>query len=140
MSTAEPPKPPTGLRAPGKRLWASVVGPYLLTAGELAVLEQACRAADLCDRLDRDVRALPELISVGYQGQPRPHPLLAALRAERLLLERLIGGLNLPDDNSERGLSPQSRHAQHAARARWRQRKDPGHGEASASAFHPNAG
>jgi hypothetical protein len=72
-SMTDPPKPPTGLRAPGRKLWNSVVGPYVLTAGELAVLEQACRAADLCERLERDVRALPELISVGYAGQPRPH-------------------------------------------------------------------
>lgn len=140
MSNADPPKAPTGLRAPGRRLWSSVVGPYVLTAGELAVLEQAARTADLCDRLERDVRALPELTSVGYAGQPRPHPLLAALRAERLLLERLVGGLHLPDDDRETGMTPASRHAQKAAQARWRQRKDIDHGDTAQSAFKPDAG
>jgi hypothetical protein len=140
MSSTDPPRCPTGLRAPGRRLWASVVGPYELTAGELAVLEQAARTADLVDRLERDVRALPELTSSGYAGQPRPHPLLAALRAERLLLERLIGALNLPDDTRQVGMTPASRHAQHAAQARWRQRKEVDHGETATSAFHPDAG
>ena len=137
----DPPKAPTGLRTPGRRLWSDVVGPYALTAGELAVLEQAARTADLCDRLERDVRALPELTSVGYAGQPRPHPLLAALRAERLLLERLVGALNLPDDTREVGMTPASRHAQKAAQARWRQRKEEAdHGDTAHSAFNPNAG
>jgi hypothetical protein len=99
----DPPKAPTGLRAPGRRLWTSIVGPYVLTPGELVTLEQAARSADLVDRLERDVRALPELTSVGYAGQPRPHPLLNALRSERLLLERLVAGLHLPDEDHETG-------------------------------------
>jgi hypothetical protein len=135
----DPPKAPTGLRAPGKRLWNSVVGTYVLTAGELAVLEQAARTADLCDRLERDVRNLPELTSIGYAGQPRPHPLLSSLRAERLLLERLIAGLHLPDDTREVGMTRASRHAQKAAQARWRQRKEVDHGDTARSAFNPNA-
>jgi hypothetical protein len=140
MSTTEQPKPPTGLRAPGRRLWASVVGPYILTAGELAILEQAARTADLCDRLERDVRALPELTSAGHTGQPRPHPLLAALRAERQLLQHLIGALNLPDDTQDVGTSPASRHAQHAAQTRWQRKKADDHGQTAHSAFNPNAG
>jgi hypothetical protein len=103
------------------------------------VLEQAARTADLCDRLERDVRALPELTSVGYAGQPRPHPLLAALRAERLLLERLIAGLHLPDDTRQVGMTASSRHAQRAAEVRWRKRKDIDHGDTAHSAFNPNA-
>jgi hypothetical protein len=140
MST-DPPKAPTGLRAPGRRLWASVVGPYVLTPGELAILEQAARTADLCDRLERDVRALSELTAVGHTGQPRPHPLLAALRAERQLLQQLIGALGLPDDSRQVGMTASSRHAQHAAQTRWRKAREERdhHGDASASAFNPNA-
>ena len=140
MSTTDPPKAPTGLRAPGRKLWASVVGPSILTAGELAILEQAARTADLVDRLEKDVRALPELTSVGHAGQPRPHVLLGALRAERLLLERLVGALNLPDDTSEVGMSPASRHGRHAAQTRRRRQKEiVDHGETPQSAFNPNA-
>ena len=54
----EPPKAPAGLQAPGKALWAAVVGKYVLTAGELEVLRQAVRTADEVDRLERAVRAL----------------------------------------------------------------------------------
>lgn len=91
-------KPPTGLKAAGRRLWTEVTGPYVLTPAELAMLEQACRTADELDRLERAVRALPDLTTTGSTGQLRPHPLLAELRAHRQLLERLTAALNLPDD------------------------------------------
>ncbi len=73
-------RPPTGLKAPGKRLWASVAGPYVLTPAELAMLGEACRTADELDRLERAVRALPELTTIGSTGQLRPHPLLEEVR------------------------------------------------------------
>ena len=53
-------------------------------------------------------------------GQPRMHPLLNEARAHRLLLERLVGALALPDEDEESGLRPDQRHAQRAANARWR--------------------
>jgi hypothetical protein len=115
----QPPKAPTGLRAPGKALWAAVVGKYVLTAGELEVLRQAVRTADEVDRLERAVRALPDFVTIGSTGQPRAHPLLSEVRAHRQLLERLCGSLNLPDDDQAVGLRGSSRHAQKAARGRW---------------------
>jgi len=113
---------PTGLRAPGKRLWSAVVESFVLNAAELALLEQACRTADELDRLERAVRGLPELTSTGSTGQLKPHPLLAEVRAHRLLLERLTGALALPDEDEESGLRPGQRHAQRAVNARWRPR------------------
>jgi hypothetical protein len=115
----QPPKAPTGLRAPGKTLWAAVASKYVLTAGELEVLRQAVRTADEVDRLERAVRALPDLITPGSTGQPKAHPLLSEVRAHRQLLERLCGSLNLPDDDQAVGLRGSSRHAQRAARGRW---------------------
>jgi hypothetical protein len=73
-------KAPTGLRAPGKALWAAVASKYVLTAGELEVLRQAVRTADEVDRLEKAVRALPDLITTGSTGQPRAHPLLSEVR------------------------------------------------------------
>ncbi len=43
--------PPTGLKAPGRRLWGAVAGLYILTPAELEMLGQACRTADELDRL-----------------------------------------------------------------------------------------
>jgi hypothetical protein len=57
----EPLKAPTGLRAPGKRLWVAVISKYVLTAAEVEMLGQACRTTDELDRLERAVRALPNL-------------------------------------------------------------------------------
>lgn len=68
-----PPKPPTGLKTPGRRLWIAVAEPYVLTPAELQMLAEACRTADELDRLERAVRALPELIVSGSTGQPKAH-------------------------------------------------------------------
>jgi hypothetical protein len=111
---------PSGLRAAGKRLWAAVAESFVLNPGEFAMLEQACRTADELDRLERAVRALPDLVTTGSTGQLKPHPLLAEVRAHRLLLERLTTALNLPDEDEESGLRPGQRHAQRAAQGRWR--------------------
>jgi hypothetical protein len=94
----------------------------VLTAAELEMLGQACRTCDELDRLERAVRALPELTVQGSMGQPKPHPLLAEVRAHRLLLERLTTALALPDEDQEVGLRPGQKHAQRAARGRWRDR------------------
>src|SRR5215218_3889841 len=94
----EPSKAPTGLRAPGKLLWAAVIDKYVLTAAEVEMLGQACRTTDELDRLERAVRVLPELTTTGSTGQLKPHPLLEEVRAHRQLLERLTTALNLPDD------------------------------------------
>ena len=118
----DPLKPPTGLRAPGRRLCLSVAERYVLTAAELEMLGQACRTADELDRLERAVRALPDLTTTGSTGQIKPHPLLAEVRAHRLLLERLTTALCLPDEGEESGLRPGQRHARAAARGRWRDR------------------
>jgi hypothetical protein len=113
-------KPPTGLRAPGRRLWVSVAERYVLTAAEVEMLAQACRTADDLDRLERAVRALPDLTTTGSTGQLKPHPLLAEVRAHRQLLERLTTALCLPDEDQEVGLRPGQRHGRTAAQGRWK--------------------
>ena len=116
----DPLKPPTGLRAPGKQLWSAVAAKYVLTPAELTKLAGACRTKDELDRLEKAVRALPELTTTGSAGQIKPHPLLAEARAHRLLLERLTTALCLPEEDQEVGLRPGQRHAQRAAQGRWR--------------------
>ena len=118
------PKAPTGLRTPGRRLWNAVVTRYVLTESELAMLAEACRTTDELDRLERAVRALPELTSIGSTGQLRAHPLLNEVRSHRRLLERLTTAMNLPDDDQEIGIRGPSRHARRAIQARWRRERE----------------
>jgi hypothetical protein len=122
-------KPPTGLKGPGRKLWTAVAGSYILTASEVEMLRQAARTADELDRLERAVRALPDLVTTGSTGQLKPHPLLAEVRAHRLLLERLTTALNLPDDSEEVGTRASSRHARKAAEGRWRKKTDEPNGK-----------
>jgi hypothetical protein len=113
-------RPPTGLKAPGKRLWAAVATKYVLTPAELEMLGQACRTSDELDRLERAVRNLSDLTTAGSTGQLKPHPLLEEVRRHRLLLERLTGALNLPDEDEEVGVRPGQKHGRRAINARWK--------------------
>ena len=114
-------RPPSGLKASGKRLWLSVADRYVLTAAEVEMLGQACRTADELDRLEKAVRELTELTTTGSTGQLKPHPLLAEVRADRTLLERLTTALCLPNEDQETGRSPGQKHGQRAIRARWKE-------------------
>jgi hypothetical protein len=85
------------------------------------MLGQACRTADELDRLEKAVRELTELTTTGSTGQLKPHPLLAEVRADRTLLERLTTALCLPNEDQETGRSPGQKHGQRAIRARWKE-------------------
>jgi hypothetical protein len=113
------PEPPEGLGEPGVRLWTSVAASFVLNAGELEILRQACRTSDEITSLGAELRG-SSLVVAGYAGQPRPNPLLKIIQDHRLLLRRLVDSLALPDEDQEVGLRPGQRHAQRAAQGRWR--------------------
>ena len=69
---SELPKPPTGLRAPGREMWHDVVSRYIPSAGELQILRRLARAVDTADRIERAL--LKELSVPGYNGRPDPTP------------------------------------------------------------------
>jgi hypothetical protein len=112
-------KPADGLETAGRQLWDSVTAAFVLGAGEIAILGQACRTADEITRLEAELRG-SSLVVAGYAGQPRPNPLLKIIQDHRLLLRRLVDSLALPDEGEESGLRPGQRHAQRAAQGRWR--------------------
>jgi hypothetical protein len=114
----EQPKPPSGLRAPGKRLWDEIVSQFIPSPGELEILRQAVRCVDEADRLEQELRKLPFTVP-GFNGQPRVHPGYKVLQEHRLLIRRLIDSLNIPDAEEEVGMTARQRHAQRAAQARW---------------------
>ncbi len=88
------PKPPAGVRAPGRRLWAAVTDDYELEEHELALLREAARTVDLLDRLDRRVREDGPIVS-SPQGD-RAHPAAVEARQQRIALARLLASLRLP--------------------------------------------
>jgi hypothetical protein len=68
------PKPPTGLGAPGRRLWSAVVDEWELEEHELALLVQAVRCLDYLDKLDALVAA--EGLVVDSPQGTKAHPAL----------------------------------------------------------------
>lgn len=93
------PKSPPGLGAAGRRLWRDVLARYDLDPHELALLAEAAKVADECNRL-------AALASIAPPEDPDWRA-LRELRAQRTLLSRLIVCLRLPD--AEQGTRPQRR-------------------------------
>lgn len=117
------PKTPAKLGASGRSLWASVAGKYELRADEQRILEDACREADLVDKISAQL-AKDDLMVVGSMGQPVVNPMVAEVRQHRTALAGLLRGLKLPDDEGGSsevggGLSAKNREA---ANARWSRR------------------
>jgi hypothetical protein len=113
------PEPPRGLVEPGVRLWTSVAASFVLNAGEIEILRQACRTSDEIVLLEAALRG-SSFVVADYSGQPRPNPLLKIIQDHRLLLRRLVDSLALPDDDQEHGMRPGQRHARTAAQGRWK--------------------
>ena len=118
----EAPKPPAGLRRPGRQLWDEIVSQFIPSPGELEVLRQAVRCVDEADRWERELRKQPALV-VGSMGQLRPNPLVKMIQDHRLLIRRLVDSLNIPDAEEEVGMTARQRHAQRAAQGRWARRE-----------------
>ena len=86
------PRPPRGLKAPGRRLWADVQGKYELEEHESALLTEMCRVADRLDALARVVDAE----GVIEPGTGRAHPALVESRQLGIAYARLSAALRLP--------------------------------------------
>lgn len=115
------PKPPRGLGASGRALWRTVIadvpGDWELEARDLAVLEAACRQADDVADLEAAV-GRDGVIVEGAAGQRRLNGAVTELRQARLALGRLLGQVDLPDEQ-RRPVTEASRRAQRAANVRW---------------------
>lgn len=103
-------KPPTGTKAPGRRLWASVMDVYELDEHERALLVEAVRTVDLLDVLDARVRDEGPLVETGHGT--KAHPAAVEARQQRIALARLLAALRLPsgeDGDRQAGARPQRR-------------------------------
>lgn len=117
------PEAPASLDTAGKALWGDVVAKYDLRVDELAVLEAACKTADMIATLDREWDALGKpFLTRGSMGQDVIHPLIGERRAQQSAQAALFRQLKLPDEsgtaasNQQRDAA-QSRWAQHGAGA-----------------------
>ena len=91
---------PKGAGPAGKRLWLSVLDRYDLDEHEAALLVQAVRTVDLCERLEAIVTADGPVID-SPQGR-KAHPAAVELRQQRLTFARLLAALRLPEDDAGR--------------------------------------
>jgi hypothetical protein len=81
---------PKDLEAAGAALWKSVTDAYALEEHERLLLVEACRTADVIERL---VVALDREL-VDHQGKIRAE--LVELRLQRIVLARLTAALRVP--------------------------------------------
>lgn len=89
------PAPPNGSQRAGRRLWRAVVQDYELAEHELTLLREAVFVADTCDLLQGMVS------QDGPMVDGRANPALVELRAERILLARLLVALRVPIGDAE---------------------------------------
>jgi len=91
---------PAGLAEAGAKLWRSVAEGFELDVHEELLLTQACRTADILDRLDVEARANPVTV-INVKGDRVAHPALTESRQQSIVLSRLIASLRMPSGEAE---------------------------------------
>lgn len=109
---------PEGLNGRGAEFWRSVESAYELAIRDEPVLLEVCRCLNEIDRMER-VLAQDGPMAIGSTGQDIAHPLLPSLRAHRLVLDKLLVLLALPDVAGAVAPSLRQRSAKAAASVRW---------------------
>ncbi|WP_175271898.1 hypothetical protein [Prescottella equi] len=98
MSSAQKPRMPRGLSAPGKRFWLKTLEVFDLSQDphRVEILEQACRVVDKIAELEKAQSGQP-LTVLGSARQVTIHPLISEVRFQRGLLAQLVTKLGLPE-------------------------------------------
>jgi hypothetical protein len=114
---------PTKLGPKGRSLWKSIAEApeeYTVRADGLRILEDACREADLIERLEDAQRDEP-LTAKGSMGQTVASPFVSELRQHRATLASLLKQLQLPMsvEQAKQTRERNSASARAAGRARW---------------------
>jgi hypothetical protein len=81
-----PPRPPRGLKTPGRKLWNDVQARYELETHEELLLLEMCRTADTLDRLARMIAA-----DDGHASWAT-----VEARQQRIVFARLSAAMRLP--------------------------------------------
>ena len=111
---------PANLGEQGAALWEAIVPTYDLRPDERRILIDACREADIIERLE-DELATSELMVKGSMGQLVASPLVSEVRQHRATLKTLLAALKIPDSpaGEARKKTVVSEKARAAVRARW---------------------
>ncbi|MEV4635246.1 hypothetical protein AB0J79_18635 [Rhodococcus coprophilus] len=118
----EIPKPPSGLKARGKRLWVDMhtSGDFSGSPETVAVIEEACYLADEIKRLRDIVRKSGfDTRVTGYNGQPVSMPEMADLQRNQQLILSMLKSIRV--DSVDDKLTP-SQLGRLGADARWSSR------------------
>lgn len=91
---------PRELGESGARLWESVVEHYDLDVHEELLLLQACRTADLLDRLARRADGA-ELTVINAKGEQVTAPWITEHRQQSLVLARLLASMRMPSGEED---------------------------------------
>lgn len=91
-------------RGRGRKLWRTVLADYELTAVELEVLAELCRALDRLDEL----RAVATPVVVETKAGPRLNPAVVELRLLAMEVRRSAGALGLPHLDDDEAAVPSS--------------------------------
>lgn len=91
---------PDGLDESGTRLWESVADPFDLDVHEQLLLLQACRTADLLDRLSREA-GRGRLTVRNAKGEEVTNPVITEHRQQSLVLARLLASLRMPSGEED---------------------------------------
>ncbi|MER6296861.1 hypothetical protein [Streptomyces althioticus] len=91
---------PDGLGESGTRLWESVAGDFDLDVHEQLVLLQACRTADVLDRLARRADGA-DLTVRNAKGELVTAPWITEHRQQSLVLARLLASLRMPSGEED---------------------------------------
>jgi hypothetical protein len=119
------PKAPAGLGAAGRDLWRSVLDEVpaglLLDSHEAELLEHAARTADHVAALEKAIRKDGVTVQAP-DGRLIVSPALVEARQQRLLLQRLLGGIAVAVDEEAQPETPAQQQGRKAAQARWARR------------------
>lgn len=85
---------PSGLKAPGRRLWTAVSKDFEMAEHEAAQLAEACFVRDRIEQLRRQVDA--DGLMIGSSQGVRLHPGVAEIRAQQLTMARILATLGVP--------------------------------------------
>lgn len=106
----------------GSAFWDAVQAEFEFDERESELLLEACRTMDAIDALVVAVAENGTMIE-GSKGQPTLNPAIPELRQQQAALGRLLGQLDLDDEDADVLRKAQQLKAHAAAQARWRERK-----------------